>query len=204
MNRDEALSLLERVARYAPQTLPADPRQLALMAADWAEDLADISADEAVEAVRSHYRRSQEPWMSVAKVRQLVAGRRGLLPPDVETAFAQAREFDRWLNRRVGAEPPIHPAALKAARTIEWSAFSKPDGILRKSFGTAYQTAAGEVMERIADGEMDDLAAEIANPTKAKAAGSGVVLAALEASPQGQARVAALLGPLANRKALLP
>lgn len=204
MNGDETVELLELIAVYAPREVPDDPRKLAQFAAVWAEDLADISAGEAIAAVRSHYRRTQEPWMSVAKVRQLVAGRRGILPPDAETALAQAREFDRWLDRRVGPEPPIHPAALTAARTIEWSTFAKPDGVLRKAFGTAYQTAAEAVMERIGDGEMDSVAAEIASPSKALTGGAGalptVEWKAIPVSP----RTRALLGPLADRKALTP
>ena len=167
MTPAEIIKLLELARSYSP-SLPLSEGTPAA----WAYALADVGYADAVAVVHEHFANGG-PWIGVADVRRRVATRHGLLPPDPDTAFAQAVAFNRWLSRRRGPEPPVHPAALEAARLVGWHAFDGPDGGHRRFHG-AYRPIADRFTQEALTGNLAKLAAAVDAP-KALPAGTGVV-----------------------------
>lgn len=183
MNAADVVKLLALIRTCSP-AFGAEPGTSAV----WAELLADIPAADAAAAVKAHFRVTG-PWITPADIRRRVVDARGLLPPDPEAAYGQAREFNRWLNRRVGPEPAIHPAALAAAREIRWDTFDGPEGYAHRRFVDAYRPAADKATDRALIERLDVLEGERAAP-KALPAGVGVQQPVeLRPNPAGVARV---------------
>lgn len=167
MNAAETHNLLILIKACSP-AFTAQPG-----AADvWAELLGDIPEGDAKAAVKVHFL-TGGPWIGPADIRRRVLAARGLLPPDPEAAYGQARRMNSWLDRRVGPEPEIHPAAMKAAREVGWSTFDGPEGVSHRRFVDAYRPAAEREAERALTTRLDRLVVEVAAP-KALPAGSGV------------------------------
>lgn len=163
----------------------------------WAELLADIPAADAAQAVRAHFA-TGGPWIGVADIRRRVLAARGLLPPAVEEAYAQARRMNAWLDRRVGPEPAIHPAAMAAGREIGWSTFDGLEGYAHKRFAESYNPISVRDAEKALTTALPVLVAAVTAP-KALPAGSGVEPAEREAQArapidrEGLAKVRAML-----------
>lgn len=195
MNRDEAITLLQRIAVLSPgmpmsSGSPATAGTPAMpgTAGVWWDLLRDVPMADAIAAVRTHYAASHN-WITPADIRRRVVGARGLLPPDPEAAYAQARRMNSWLDRRVGPEPEAHPAVMAAAREISWSTFDGLEGYAHKRFVEAYRPVAEKATERALTTPVDVLEAELAAP-KALPAGSGVQPeAGPRPNPGGVARV---------------
>lgn len=196
MNSDDALNLIDLVRAYSP-SMPLGEATPAV----WGQALADIPADAATAAVHEHFAVTG-PWITIADIRRRVADRMGLLPPDAEAAYAQAVAFRRWLDRRVGPEPRIHPAALACARTVGWHVFSEDDRVSHNRFVAAYGPARERAMRELATTPYPELAARIREP-KALPGGWGILPPAdPPADPGGLVRVSRVVNGLAGRLAL--
>lgn len=188
MNPTETIKLLRLVAGYHPGFVIGEQ-----VPAVWCEALADVDAADATRAVHQHYAVAG-PWITVADIRRRVVAARGLLPPDPEAAYAQARRMNTWLDRRVGPEPEIHPAAIAAAREIGWSTFDGLEGVAHRRFVEAYGPVSTAAAEKALTTPLPVLLAE-AHAPKALPGGSGVEPEPLPEAPVADvdpARVAEL------------
>lgn len=196
MNPTETMALLRLITGYHPGFAMNDQTPAA-----WHHALGDIPAADATAAVHAHYA-TGGPWIMPADVRRRVVASRGLLPPDVETAYAQAREMNRWLDRRVGPEPTTHPAVYatmsKHKGGIGWEILDGPEGYAHKRFAEAYTLVSARDAERALTTPLPELESAIRAP-KALPAGSGVEAARREQpvigpiDREGLAKVRAML-----------
>jgi hypothetical protein len=185
MTRDDAISLLKRIAVLSPGMPMSDSTPAA-----WWDLLRDVPMPDAVAAVRAHYAASHN-WITPSDIRKRVLRPRGLLPPDAETAYEQATRMNRWLDCRIGPEPQIHPAAIAAARAMGWDTFDAgPEPVIHRRFVESYAPKAADAAERALATPLGRLADEIAAP-KALPAGAGVEAArqvAEQGDPAGESR----------------
>jgi hypothetical protein len=194
MNRVDVARLLKLIGALS-SGFTADPGT----GDAWAELLADIPAADAELAVKAHYA-TGGPWIDVNDIRRRVVAARGLLPPEAEAAYAQARRMNTWLDRRIGPEPEIHPAAMAAAREVGWSTFDGLEGYAHKRFVDAYRPTATAAAEKALTTPLPELEAQMRAP-KALPAGSGaapLMLPATAVADVDPARVADLHRQLAR------
>ncbi len=200
MNRADVSKLLHLIRALSPAFTITPSANGAPGTGDvWAEMLADIPAADAAKAVTAHYAVTG-PWIGVHDIRRRVLEARGLLPPDVETAYAQARRMNAWLDCRVGPEPDTHPAVYTAmsrhTNGIGWEVLDGPEGYARKRFAEAYGLVAAREAERALTTPLPRLAAEVGAP-KALPGGSGVEAARKAAEA---AELAEIAGEGSSRK----
>lgn len=198
MNRDDVSKLLNLIRSLSPAfTITPRSEDTPGTGDTWAQLLADIPAADAIAAVRTHFA-TGGPWINVSDIRRRVLAARGLLPPDTEAAYAQARRMNTWLDRRVGPEPAIHPAAMAAAREIGWSTFDGLEGYAHKRFAESYNPISTRDAEKALTTALPVLVAAV-NAPKALPAGSGVEAAQREtqaAQPTDRARAAAIVAQI--------
>jgi hypothetical protein len=191
VNPAEVAELVDLISTYSPGAIPDNPQRLRALSAVWGTALADVALDHATAAVHEHFA-SSGPWISVADIRTRVAERLGVMPPDLETAYGQARRFREWLHNRRGVEPTIHPAAIAAARTIGWVAFDGFEGDAHKRFAEAYGTTRQAAFRELVELGLDEARRRIAAP-KALPGGTGVTRPPdPPADPVGLVRIGAL------------
>jgi len=192
VNSLETQELIDLIAAYSP-SMPLAENTTEV----WGAALADIPADAATAAVHEHFAVTG-PFIAVADIRRRVANQIGALPPDPETAYAQALRFRHWLDRRIGPEPSIHPAALACARTVGWLVFDEDDRYARGRFVAGYAAARDEAMRELATTPYPVLAARLAEP-KALPGGWGVLPPeAPPPNPDGQVAIRRMIAGLAD------
>jgi hypothetical protein len=163
MTLDDAIALLERIAVYSPgMTMSDRTHEL------WHELLFDIPVEHAVAAVRAHYA-TTHTWITPADIRRHVARHAGVLPPDPDAALTQARRWSAWRGPAgqpwpTTDEPPVHPAARVAARTLGWTWLDQtPDGVARARWRETYAEASETATRRaLAPGGIEAIRRELA------------------------------------------
>ncbi|EFC80071.1 hypothetical protein [Parafrankia sp. EUN1f] len=184
MTRAEVSKLLHLIRALSPKfTIVPSTDDTPGTGDAWHDLLADVPFIDAAQAVRAHFVIGG-PWIEVGDIRRRVIAARGLLPPDTEAAYAQAREMNRWLNRRTGPEPSIHPAVYKTMSPHEngigWEAIDGRDGYAHRRFVDAYTPVSVRETEAALMTPLAALEAAKRTP-KALEGGSGVEAAEREA-----------------------
>ena len=119
MKAVEALDVLERISTFWPARFTmAGPTQ----ATEWAEAMGSVTREEALDAVLRLSRTSEWP-PSVYQVREVVAGRRGLLAPESAVAFKQMQAWLFYDDQKAFVNgsgynprpPKVHPAVRAGA-----------------------------------------------------------------------------------------
>lgn len=145
MTPDEAANVVDFVSEtWGAEFSPA-------RAAVYISELSDLPFGETLAAVKGLVR-TFNVVPSIARIRSTVMGAAGLLPPDPQTAIAQA---DRWLRYQDQlsyangsgyrpVEPEVHPAVVRACALVNggyegW----------RRDFLAAYDSAAASTTEGI-------------------------------------------------------
>ena len=152
MTPDEAIELLTLIAGYYPSMRAIDET-----APVWHAALADVPYRAALDAV-NRYCRTETRFIQVADVRRVVAEMAGILPPSTDVGYAQAMQFNGWLDHQnVDTRPDIHPAVETAGRSAGWNNLrdSSP-WESRRLFAAAYEHRAEQVRRGVLTGDLTE------------------------------------------------